>query len=222
MQRIVSIVMVALIMFIVAATGFAEEVIIYDTKGQVRVREHEGRRWRKAKVGEQLGEDYEILTKRSDSDTNRWGMSMSAGNNIGFGIRDASGWNSWTTNSGPIASSTWYHVAVTYDAVVDAKIYINGQNVSAPRNGSIVPISVNTRPVRIGCYVNGSNPRQNFGGLIDEVRLYNRALSDAEIERSYVPIFFEILMISCLSSPINGLKIDIFIACSTTRKFFNV
>ncbi|MFC1865001.1 PKD domain-containing protein, partial [Chloroflexota bacterium] len=67
------------------------------------------------------------------------------------------------------------HVAGTYDGS-QMKIYINGVLVN--NAAATVAIPMNTLPLRIGADSNGQNL---FKGLIDEVSLFNRALSDAEM-----------------------------------------
>jgi len=78
--------------------------------------------------------------------------------------------------SGPAALplNTWSHLAATYDGVT-LRLYINGAQVSSqPHTGSII---ATTGALRIGGYAAG----EFFRGLIDEIRIYNRALSPSEI-----------------------------------------
>ena len=78
--------------------------------------------------------------------------------------------------------NTWCHVAMTYDGAT-LKLYVNGVlDGSMPVSG---PIITTTQPVRIG---GGSPPGTNpwySPGLIDEVEIFNRALSGAEIQSIY-------------------------------------
>lgn len=71
--------------------------------------------------------------------------------------------------------NTWSHVAGTYDGTT-MKFYVNGLLVaSRPQTG---PIATSTGPLTIGGNVVYG---ENWNGLIDEVRIYNRALSQNEI-----------------------------------------
>jgi PKD repeat protein len=71
---------------------------------------------------------------------------------------------------GPLPLNTWSHLAATYDGAT-MKLYVNGTLVaSQPQTGSL---STSTQPVAIGL---------NWVGSIDEVRIYNRALSNAELQ----------------------------------------
>jgi hypothetical protein len=78
--------------------------------------------------------------------------------------------------SGPAALplNTWTHVAATYDGAT-LRLYINGAQVSSqPHSGAIV---TSTGALRIG----GDSAGEYFQGLLDEIRIYNRALSPSEI-----------------------------------------
>jgi hypothetical protein len=74
------------------------------------------------------------------------------------------------------AANVWTHVAGTYDGTT-LRLYINGVQVaSVNRTG---PIATSTGPLRIG---GNSLWGEFFQGRIDEVRVYNRALTPAEIQ----------------------------------------
>ena len=76
----------------------------------------------------------------------------------------------------PLALNTWTHLAATYDGVVLA-LYVNGSQVAtAFASGSIIS---STGSLRIG---GNTIWGEYFNGLIDEVRVYNRALSASEIQ----------------------------------------
>lgn len=81
------------------------------------------------------------------------------------------------TGTSKLALNTWSHVASTYDGA-NFRIYLNGVLVSTfATTGNI---AVTTNAFRIGgCPSLGT---QYFAGLIDEVRVYNRALTAAEIQ----------------------------------------
>jgi hypothetical protein len=78
------------------------------------------------------------------------------------------------------ALNTWYHIAGVYDAAAGTlSTYVNGVLDNGTLRGTVptsqVDQSVNAN---IGRRTGGLN----FIGLIDEVRIYNRALSQAEIQ----------------------------------------
>ena len=79
-------------------------------------------------------------------------------------------------------TNNFQHVAVTYDKGSGlAILYLNSTNVASANFGSITPQT--TYPANIGRRTGepiGLN--DTYGGLIDELSLYNRALSQAEIQ----------------------------------------
>jgi hypothetical protein len=77
----------------------------------------------------------------------------------------------------------WYHVAITYDAPsTTMKLYKDGVLVSTPETrNTTLPGFINGQNVLIGSYDLGLNPSAFIDGSIDEVRIWNTALSVAEI-----------------------------------------
>jgi hypothetical protein len=80
--------------------------------------------------------------------------------------------------SGPTANpvNAWTDVAFTYDGAT-LRLYINGTQVASRAAGGAIQTTNN--PLWIG----GNSPYgEYFTGLIDEVRIYNRALTQTEIQ----------------------------------------
>src|SRR6266513_617038 len=75
-----------------------------------------------------------------------------------------------------LAVNTWTHVALTYDGAA-IRLFVNGTQVAtAAQTGTL---QTNASPLRIG----GNVPYgEYFQGRLDEVRIYNRALSASEIQ----------------------------------------
>lgn len=86
-------------------------------------------------------------------------------------------WN-YVQDPTPLVAGVWYHVAVTYDAATTTmKLYKNGALVST---NTAVPPFANGNGVSIGAY--GSVAV--FIGVIDEVRIWDRALCQDEIQNN--------------------------------------
>ena len=75
-----------------------------------------------------------------------------------------------------LPSNTWTHLAATYNGATQ-RLYVNGVQVGSRAQTGTLNVSAN--PLRIGGNTVWAN--EYFKGLIDEVRVYNRALSQAEI-----------------------------------------
>ena len=74
-----------------------------------------------------------------------------------------------------LAVNTWSHVATTYDGTTH-RLFVNGAQVAAVgRSGKI---ATSPKPLRIG---GNTVFGEWFSGTIDEVRVYNRPLTAAEI-----------------------------------------
>jgi len=73
-----------------------------------------------------------------------------------------------------IYPNNWYHIVTTYNNG-SAKLYVNGAEVASGSGGAMVNATV---PLTIG----GTS---YLDGLIDEVRIYNRALSAEEVRYHY-------------------------------------
>lgn len=85
------------------------------------------------------------------------------------------------TGAGFIQPNQFYHVAVTYDRQSgDAKLYINGSEVSSGNVGNTF-IPNTTLPLNIGYRSYGSDFGHFFQGSIDELAVFNRALTPGEI-----------------------------------------
>jgi hypothetical protein len=110
--------------------------------------------------------------------------SGNGGQGIGLGIFGGAGGvriyhhygeYDWQTNTA-VAADTWTHLAYTWDATTET-VYLNGAfNVSRPR-GTFSYVPGHAR-IGHGFWGDGANL---FPGLIDEVRVYNTALTPGEV-----------------------------------------
>ena len=86
----------------------------------------------------------------------------------------------YPTNVPTIASHKWYRTVITYDSLI-YKIYVNGQLINTVASTG-APIGASTDSINIGSNydVTFIYPYW-FNGLIDDMQLYNRVLSDTEV-----------------------------------------
>jgi hypothetical protein len=116
-------------------------------------------------------EGYALLKIRDDHGVDR----------LCFGVTSAEGNQVGALSSTAVVIGKWYHVAGTYDGAV-ARLFVNGTMEDSHRAG--FPLNYGTRPLFIGSSGERFWPG-NLNGLVDEVSLYNRALSPAEIAGNY-------------------------------------
>jgi len=87
--------------------------------------------------------------------------------------------NYWWANdlSAPVGSTlspnVWYHAVATYDGT-RRSIYLNGQKI-----GSLVDSRADVQPLNFG--IGKTYGSEYFDGWLDEVAIYDRALSDTEV-----------------------------------------
>ena len=115
--------------------------------------------------------DWQAIIAKGDT---AWRLSRDQGNNLHFGCTGL--WPEWVRGSVDVNDGQWHHVAGVYDGG-ELRLYIDGKlDVSARTQGSI---NVNTFSVYIGG--NAEEPGRDWNGLIDDVRIYNYALSEPEV-----------------------------------------
>src|SRR5438876_8972537 len=86
------------------------------------------------------------------------------------------GGNQNTYGPSVVEVNTWTHLAATFDGET-VRLYVNGAEVAS--QAQTTPLATTTGTLQIG---GDSYPNEFFAGRIDEVRIYNRALSAAEIQ----------------------------------------
>jgi subtilase family serine protease len=118
-----------------------------------------------------------------------WALLDTGAGRLRFNVDSGPNSRTLDTNSPVLTVGVWQHVAATFDTATQAlKIYVNG--VEAPgtlvETGTVTTIANNPTPVRIGAYRDsGDNLGAFWSGLIDEVGIYNRALTATEIQAIY-------------------------------------
>jgi hypothetical protein len=137
--------------------------------------------WIKA-ASEQPSSDLFTVIEKSHSNIDYSGwyfQSQYDKKGVSFGFGNGSDWNNGTGSDVVLADDVWHFVTGTYDGT-QVKFYIDGNLESSKITTG--QIATNNRPINIGHW--GAGERY-FKGIIDEVRIYNRALSDAEIQALY-------------------------------------
>jgi len=103
-----------------------------------------------------------------------------------FQVRDANGLGGFVVSPSSLSLNAFHHVAGVREvtnASTTVKLYIDGVLVATAPDLSTGPLATNTSDF-IGRRFPCANTN-TFNGLIDEPAIYNRALSDAEIQAIY-------------------------------------
>lgn len=113
-----------------------------------------------------------------------WMISTINSTAIRFRLKAGGSTTTLSTSVGQVVANEWHHVAVTYDGS-NMRIYVDGlPAASVPKTGLLT--SSATAAVAIGNQPAGAGSRP-FDGLIDDVRVYDRALTSAEIAAMSLP-----------------------------------
>jgi hypothetical protein len=131
---------------------------------------------------------HTIVAKKAHPSTgDGYILSLYDDNTVYFQTSDGSNSCSDTTYS-TLSSSSWHHIVGVYTAndgsPSNIKIYVDGKLSSNSPNGCyMTPSDIpNTNNVRIGAETDAGNP---FDGKIDEVKIFNYALTEQQIKNDY-------------------------------------
>ncbi len=123
-----------------------------------------------------------IISKGASAgwDTEGWSLYAFSSNSIGIGMRNnASTPKTFSRSFTNIIKDKWMHVVGVWDGI-SVKVYQNGiQKTTTPQ--TIIP-ATNNYYLLIG---KSHSCDHHFGGVIDEVRVYNKALTSEEIQEIY-------------------------------------
>ena len=121
--------------------------------------------------------DFQTVTMKELPGDNAWAIDANDNTDrpgvwikVGNSIYSAKG-------TAKLPLNTWTHLAGTYNGTV-LRFYVNGVQVSTRNISGAMPTPSNA--LRIG---GNSIWGEYFVGIIDEVRVYNRALTQAEIQQ---------------------------------------
>jgi hypothetical protein len=125
-----------------------------------------------------LGTNASIVAKAHDDSAtaNSWQLEIVDTGEVRFKTRGAALADESVV--GPLATAgAWQHVAGTWDGAT-LRLYVNGVDVG---NMPMPDLVFDDNPILVGADENGGAPAGFFPGRIDDVRLYDRALTPAEV-----------------------------------------
>ncbi|MBI9065785.1 MAG: VCBS repeat-containing protein [Salinivirgaceae bacterium] len=96
-------------------------------------------------------------------------------NAVSLTMRNNTEWHNIITSAGVINTGNWFHLATTYDGTT-AIIYINGEQAVSETEATYIAGST---PLTIG---RRSSGLLNFDGKIDDICVWNRALTQTEVQ----------------------------------------
>ena len=132
--------------------------------------------WFKLDIASEGETSYIPIIRRNNTYLLRADKGTS-GNKFSFFIYDGTDWEPGAYSVSQFAFGVWYHIVGTYDGQ-HVKIYVNGKLKGLSARTGAMPLNENNTVV-------GFWDDWYFSGLIDEVRVYNRALLAEEIKNLY-------------------------------------
>jgi len=120
----------------------------------------------------------QVIAKPSISGENYvfiWGHTLSSFQQA-WGFKDTEAQWRMCKYTTTLVKDTWYHLVATFDSTV-LRVYLNGSE----DNNLPLAFTPSTSPGNL--HISRSNAP--FGGVIDEVQIYNRSLNTTEISYSY-------------------------------------
>jgi MSHA biogenesis protein MshQ len=124
----------------------------------------------------------EIVTNNevANRDSGQFWLQHSASNTaFEFAVKTTNSRN-WATSNVAPQQGVWTYVTGVYDGST-IKLYVNGAlSDTVSQTGNLVASSSNYK-LNIGQWANSGNTNRRFNGNIDEARIYNQALTPAQI-----------------------------------------
>lgn len=120
-----------------------------------------------------------IIDKQTGSSDNSWWLAI---NNDGKLQLGSEGGNIQSTTAS-WAADTWFHLVATYrddgDGTYSGELYVN-RTAESLTNDNLESIANDDAPVRIG-----KGEHLGWDGIIDDVKIYDRALTVNEVTKNY-------------------------------------
>jgi len=128
-------------------------------------------------------DDAAIVSKRGPTGGFQLDTTIDEGaRTIGFKLTNSSGATMARYGATALQPNTWYHVAGVYDAATQTlNVYLNGQLDNGQLVGTVTTSQQNSA-LNVNIGRRAGNTGFEFSGRIDDVRIYDRALTQAEIQ----------------------------------------
>jgi len=125
-----------------------------------------------------------LLARIADTDAVEWQISTTGSN-----------WNGGSASANSFEIGVWYQITANYDGSY-MRVYINGIEDTSGDFPVALSGSINIAPGPTLIGNDQFKPTEHeFDGIMDEVRIYNRALSTEEIKQLYHDPFCNLLQV---------------------------
>jgi hypothetical protein len=117
-----------------------------------------------------------------------YGIWFSPDGTISGGFETESGQDFEVKSTSKYNDGKWHFILFSYDGSL-LRIYIDGTQISSKNTNGAIPDTTGDQPLRIGA--NSLDESKFFTGYIDEIRVWNRGLTDKEISEIYTNNTFD-------------------------------
>jgi len=122
-------------------------------------------------------QDNARLVVKGGDNHETFGLEVNGSDELVFHVRDVND-NRYGVNEEVLNLDEWFHIAGTFDGDV-VRSYVNGVLVGDNNEPNDITLSQDSNDLAIGNRSDDTD--RQFEGIIDDVRVYSRALSQAEI-----------------------------------------
>jgi hypothetical protein len=110
-------------------------------------------------------------------------LTANSGSNLRFAVKN--GGDEQVLNTSTLAANQWVHIAITLKGNT-GRLYVNGELVATNTGMTINPVDFNPQLNYIGKSQYSADPF--FNGMIDDLKIYNYALTTEQIGLDYLDI----------------------------------
>lgn len=122
-------------------------------------------------------------TSTGAASTQQYLLYYASTNQPAFRVSNGSAQISSLSGANGAPDGRWFHLVGVYDGIDTTRLYLNGVQVDTDTSASFGSLNSSAIGIGIGSRQTGGS---NFhSGLIDDVRIYNRAFSVSEISKLY-------------------------------------
>jgi len=134
-------------------------------------------------------DSWKSILNKGGSGAVGYGMELSYSNAVTCSLQASGGSNQHVSGSIPSLGS-WHHGVCVFDRDDEVRVFLDGALVatSTYASGNTGSVSTNSYTFRVGQFGGGG---WSFDGSIDEIRVYNQALSSDEVSRIYGSRIYE-------------------------------
>jgi len=113
-----------------------------------------------------------------------YGIWMNSAEQVKAGFETSSGADQYVTSPNSYNDGQWHYAVVTNNGA-NVILYIDGVQVATKATSGASPETIGTKPVRVAANSRVTPPTNFFTGEIDEVRLWNSALSASQVSSAF-------------------------------------